>query len=80
VTSDLNRAATAALDTAGICWTVDGGEHGDTLLAAGCQIDLNYATGLPEIWQVDADADTDTVAAPLLDVHVDPRPAAGPPS
>jgi hypothetical protein len=68
----LRESVAEALDEAHLPWTRDEASY----TVAGCSVALNYATGLPEIWQVERDADVDRVAEALADVHVAPRGSA----
>ncbi len=69
MTSTLIDAVTTALTEAGIAWTGDA----DSVTAAGCEIALNYATGRPEVWEVEADADSTRLADVLGGIQVTPR-------
>lgn len=69
MTSTLIEAVTTALTEAGIAWTGDA----DSVTAAGCEIALNYATGRPEVWEVDAESDTSRLADVLGGIQVTPR-------
>lgn len=68
----LRDAVAEALDTAHLPWTRDE----DSYTVAGCSVGLNYATGRPEVWQVEAEADVDRVAEALAGVQVSPRGSA----
>lgn len=68
----LREAVAEALNAAHLPWTRDE----DSCTVAGCSVGLNYATGLPEVWQVEADADVDRVAEALAGVQVAPRGSA----
>ena len=65
----LRDAVAHALDDAHLPWTRDE----DSYSVAGCSVALNYATGRPEVWQVEREADVDRVAEALADVNVTPR-------
>jgi hypothetical protein len=69
MTSTLIDAVTTALTEAGIAWTGDA----DSVTAAGCEIALNYATGRPEVWEVDAESDSTRLADVLGGIQVSPR-------
>jgi hypothetical protein len=71
MTSTLIDAVTTALTEAGIAWTGDA----NSVTAAGCEIALNYATGRPEVWEVEADADSTRLADALGGIQVTPRAA-----
>mgnify|MGYP001064327189 FL=1 len=68
----LRESVAEALDVAHLPWTRDE----DSYTVAGCSVGLNYATGRPEVWQVEADADVDRVAEALAGVQVSPRGSA----
>jgi hypothetical protein len=68
----LREAVAEALDAAHLPWTRDE----DSYTVAGCSVGLNYATGRPEVWQVDAEADVDRVAEALASVQVSGRGSA----
>jgi hypothetical protein len=66
---ELGDAVAAALDEAHLPWTRDE----DSYTVAGCSVGLSYATGRPEVWQVERDADPDRVAEALARVQVAAR-------
>jgi hypothetical protein len=68
----LRESVAHALDEAHLPWTRDE----DSYTVAGCSVGLNYATGRPEVWQVEPDADVDRVADALAEVQVAPRGSA----
>lgn len=68
----LREAVAEALTAAHLPWTRDE----DSYTVAGCSVGLNYATGLPEVWQVEGDGDVDRVAEALAGVQAAPRGSA----
>jgi hypothetical protein len=65
----LGEAVGQALTEAQLPWT----READAYSAAGCMVGLNYRTGRPEVWNVEADADTDRVANALAGIQVAAR-------
>jgi hypothetical protein len=69
-TDELGEAVGQALTAAQLAWT----READTYSVAGCMVGLNYRTGRPEVWAVEADADTDRVIDALAGIQVTAQP------